>query len=224
MPGVEEVADGRDSGVEPRSTGDNLTVLGVNCTTDCAYLAVSENGELRDDAVELIPVPALGESPEQLVAVLDELKRVFAEVGAEKVMLLKPESGRMTKRTHSEYTPRIALETLVRLAAAQTSRPVELLPLQWRAPKCPSMALPRATCAASRDAHLRRRPRRSSCAQCLSAPTPARCLSTPRTSSSSARSPRQRRGNERASLRAGRWQSGLSSSSLPATTTSRRRL
>jgi hypothetical protein len=52
---------------------------------------------------------------------------VFAEVVAEKVLLLRPESGRMTKRTHSEYVPRIALETLVRLAAAETGRPIELL-------------------------------------------------------------------------------------------------
>jgi hypothetical protein len=104
-----------------------VTVLGVNCTTDCAYLAVGEEGELREDAVELVAAPALGESSDQLVAVLGELKRVLAEVAADKVVLLKPESGWMTKRTHSEHVPRIAPETLVRLAAAEMSRPIELL-------------------------------------------------------------------------------------------------
>jgi hypothetical protein len=105
-----------------------VTVLGVNCSTDCAYLAVGVDGELRADAVELLPAPALGESSEHLIAVLDELKRVYAEVEAEKIVLLKPEGGRMGKRTHSEHVPRIALETLVRLAAVETGRQIELLP------------------------------------------------------------------------------------------------
>lgn len=107
--------------------GDGVTVLGVNCTTDCAYLVVSDGGDLRDDAVEMIAAPAVGESSDQLVAVLGELKRALAEVAADKVVLLKPESGRMTKRTHSEHVPRITLETLVRLAAAETGRQIELL-------------------------------------------------------------------------------------------------
>jgi hypothetical protein len=85
------------------------------------------DGSVRADAVELVPAPALGESSEQLLAVLAELKRVYGEVQAEKIVLLKPEGGRMGKRTHSEHVPRIALETLVRLAAVETDRPIELL-------------------------------------------------------------------------------------------------
>jgi hypothetical protein len=111
----------------PSVTESRVTVLGVNCSTDCAYLAVSSDGELRADSVELVSAPALGESSEQLLAVLDELKRVVGEVEAERVVLLRPEGGRMGKRTHSEHVPRIALETLVRLAAVETGRSIELL-------------------------------------------------------------------------------------------------
>lgn len=104
-----------------------MVVLGVNCSTDCAYLAVVEGGELRSGAVELVSAPALGESSDQLLAVRDEVARVLGEVGAEKVVLLKPESSKLTKRTHSEYVPRITLETLVRIAAAEAGLSIELL-------------------------------------------------------------------------------------------------
>jgi hypothetical protein len=104
-----------------------MVVLGINCSTDCAYLAVVEGGEVRAGAVELVAAPALGQSSDQLEAVLEDLKRALGEVGAEKVVLLKPEGGGMAKRTHSEHVPRIALETLVRLAAVETGRPIELL-------------------------------------------------------------------------------------------------
>ena len=114
-------------GLPPAGGEGEVTVLGVNCSTDCAYLAVDDDGRLRGDVVELVPAPALGESSDQLLAVLAELERVLAEVAADKVVLLKPESGRLTKRTHSEHVPRIALETLVRLAAAETGRSIELL-------------------------------------------------------------------------------------------------
>jgi hypothetical protein len=104
-----------------------VRVLGVNCTTDCAFLAIAVDGVFRDEAVEFVHAPALGESDDQLVAVLEELCRVLGEVEAERVVLLRPESGKLTKRTHSEFVPRIALETLVRLAAVQSRTPVELL-------------------------------------------------------------------------------------------------
>jgi hypothetical protein len=61
------------------------------------------------------------------VSVLEELCRVIGEVKADRVTLLKPEHHPRSKRTHSEFVPRIALETLVRVAAVQTETPVELL-------------------------------------------------------------------------------------------------
>jgi len=104
-----------------------MNILGVNCSPDLAYLALAADGKLREGQVEYIEAPTLGESSEELLFVLEELCRVMGEVEADRVMLLKPEHHPWAKRTHSEFVPRIALETLVRVAAVKTETPVELL-------------------------------------------------------------------------------------------------
>jgi hypothetical protein len=108
--------------------GDGVNVLGVNCSTNSAYLAVAVDGALADGHVEHIDAPTLAESSEELASVLDEVSRVIGEVEADKVVLLKPEGGPRPKRTHTAFVPRIALETLVRLAAVQTQTEIEVLP------------------------------------------------------------------------------------------------
>jgi hypothetical protein len=99
----------------------------VNCNTHCAFFAVAVDGELSDGHVEYIEAPNLAESSEELKSVLDELSRVINEVSADKVVLLKPEGGRTPKGTHAAFVPRIALETLVRLAAVETGTEIEVL-------------------------------------------------------------------------------------------------
>lgn len=105
-----------------------MNVLGVNCSTHCAFFAVAIDGELGDGHVEYIDAPTLAESSQELASILDELGRVIKEVEADKVVLLKPEGGRTPKKTHAAFVPRIALETLVRLAAVQTQTEIEVLP------------------------------------------------------------------------------------------------
>jgi hypothetical protein len=105
-----------------------MTVLGVNCSTHCAFFAVAVDGELSIGPVEYIEAPNLAESSEELKSVLDELTRVIKEVNADKVALLKPEGGRTPKKTHAAFVPRIALETLVRLAAVEAGAEIEVLP------------------------------------------------------------------------------------------------
>jgi hypothetical protein len=104
-----------------------VNVLGVNCSTHGAFLAVAIEGELSADHVEYIDAPNLAESSEELKSVLDELSRIINEVKADKVVLLKPEAGPIPKRTHAAFVPRIALETLVRLAAVETEKEIEVL-------------------------------------------------------------------------------------------------
>ena len=104
-----------------------MIALGVNCNTHCAFFAVAVDGELRDGHVEYIDAPNLAESSEELKSVLDELSRVINEVNADKVVLLKPEGGPTPKKTHATFVPRIALETLVRLAAVETDTEIEVL-------------------------------------------------------------------------------------------------
>jgi hypothetical protein len=89
---------------------------------------VAVDGELADHHVEYIDAPTLAESSEELASVLDEMSRVIGEVEADKVVLLKPEGGPTPKRTHAAFVPRIALETLVRLAAVQTQTEIEVFP------------------------------------------------------------------------------------------------
>jgi hypothetical protein len=90
-----------------------VITLGVNCSTHCAFFAVAVNGELRDGHIEYIDAPTLAESSE--------------EVNADKVVLLKPEGGPTPKKTHAAFVPRIALETLVRLAAVEGETEIEVL-------------------------------------------------------------------------------------------------
>lgn len=104
-----------------------MIVLGVNCSTRCAFLAVAVDGELGEGHVEYIDAPNLAESSEELMSVLDELIRVINEVKADKVVLLKPEGGPTPKKTHAAFVPRIALETLARLAAVETETETEVL-------------------------------------------------------------------------------------------------
>jgi hypothetical protein len=104
-----------------------VNVLGVNCSTHCAFLAVTVEGELTDGYVEYIDAPTLDESSHELASVLDELGRAMNEVKADKVVLLKPEGGPTPKKTHAAFVPRVALETLVRLAAVQQRIDVEVL-------------------------------------------------------------------------------------------------
>jgi hypothetical protein len=105
-----------------------VIVLGANCSTHCAFFAVAVDGELSDGHVEYIDAPNLAESSEELKSVLDELSRVIKEVKADKIVLLKPEGGPIPKKTHAAFVPRIALETLVRLAAIETETEIEVLP------------------------------------------------------------------------------------------------
>jgi hypothetical protein len=104
-----------------------VRVLGVNCSSGCAYVAVAVDGEIRDVGVEQIDAGAIGESESDLVRALADVVRVIAEVEADAIALLKPESGPKSKRTHAAFVPRIALETVVRLAAAQTGTQIEVL-------------------------------------------------------------------------------------------------
>ncbi len=78
-----------------------ITVLGVNCTPDCAYLGVAVDGPLEPHAVEYIEAQMLGESSEQLDAVLGEVCGVIGEVDADQVVLPKPASHPRSKRTHA---------------------------------------------------------------------------------------------------------------------------
>jgi hypothetical protein len=98
-----------------------MNVLGVNCSTGCAYLALAEDGELTDGHVEYIDAPALDESSHELASVLDELDRAINEVRADKVVAAEAggwaDDAEDPCGVHPEDRPRDACASRRRTAA-----------------------------------------------------------------------------------------------------------
>lgn len=101
-----------------------VRIMRVNCGPTTAYLAIVESGQVLRAGPERIDVPGGLEQEDRLEAVLDDAGRVLDEVGPDRVVILRPEAS--YKATHSQFTSRIALETLVRLAASRRGIPFDL--------------------------------------------------------------------------------------------------
>jgi hypothetical protein len=99
--------------------------LGVWCKNDEVMLALADNGALVEDSHERLKAPALFEQTESLRAVLDDVGRVLMEVRPDVVRVLLPEQT--YNGSYASLAPRAALETLVRLAAANADIELELL-------------------------------------------------------------------------------------------------
>jgi hypothetical protein len=100
-------------------------VLGVWCKKDAIMLAIADDGELVDDPHQRLQAPALLERSERLRAILDDVKRVLAEVEPDEVRVLMPETR--YEASYVQMAPRVTLETLVRIAALDAGAPVEML-------------------------------------------------------------------------------------------------
>jgi len=100
--------------------------VGVICTPRLAYLTLAIDGAIADTPVERVEVcgsvRVLGGAP--VDARRDQARARAAS--ARRIVLLMPEQGRH-KRTYQELAPRVALETLVRVAAVQEGIPIEVL-------------------------------------------------------------------------------------------------
>lgn len=108
-----------------RNIGHMARALGVWCKNDEVMLALAENGALLKDSHERLRAPALFEQTESLRAVLASIGRVLAEVRPDVVRVLLPEQT--YKGSYASLAPRAALETLVRLAAANADVELEML-------------------------------------------------------------------------------------------------
>jgi hypothetical protein len=65
--------------------------LGVWCKKDEVMLAVAEDGALVHDPHQRLQAPALLERTERLSAMLDDFRRMLAEVEPDEVRILMPE-------------------------------------------------------------------------------------------------------------------------------------
>jgi hypothetical protein len=103
-----------------------VRALGVTCNPPTAYLTLAIDGTIMEAQVERVEVAAQYEASAELLSTLDEIKRAFGQLRPDIVALLMPEQGRH-KRTYQEIAPRVALETLVRIAAVQENINIEVL-------------------------------------------------------------------------------------------------
>jgi hypothetical protein len=99
--------------------------LGVNCSSKHAFLALAEDGEIVAARPEQLEPPGTEES-ERLRGFYHAFRRVLADLRPDRVCLLLPESSPRHRPTHAELTPRIAMETLVRLATVESEDGVEI--------------------------------------------------------------------------------------------------
>lgn len=101
--------------------------LGVNCSGTYVFVALAIDGILVDvRSSSRLSWPAGSGDAERLQEMLDDLKTMLSELGPETVELLLPE-GKGPSSSHRQLTPRISLETLLRLACVQLGIDVELL-------------------------------------------------------------------------------------------------
>lgn len=100
-------------------------IMGVTCESDRLSVAAVDDGSVLDGFVERIPAPAGLEEHDRLWAFQDEVVRAIRSIQPDRIVILCPES--QYRATHKSLTPRIALETVVRMAGSAEKVPVELL-------------------------------------------------------------------------------------------------
>jgi len=100
-------------------------VLGISCSKGGVLLAlVGDDGSLSASPDRVKPSALLAED-EALRAMLADLGRIISSARVSRVRLLLPEAS--VGHKHPDIAPRIAYETLFRLAAFQAGVPVEQL-------------------------------------------------------------------------------------------------
>lgn len=106
-----------------------VRVLGINCNTSEAHLAVADDGLVADGQPERLRPAAGIEAGDRLIEFIRDAHRAFAKISPDHIVLLLPE-GRQPGASYKGLMPRIAIETLLRVAAAQDELPLDLLTRQ----------------------------------------------------------------------------------------------
>jgi hypothetical protein len=100
-------------------------ILGVECKKQAVYLAVADAGELVEAEPQRLDVPAIHEQTERLRAFLNDFGHLLTEAKPDAVHILQPETNYTA--TYSEFAPKAALETLIRLACLDAGIDVEIV-------------------------------------------------------------------------------------------------
>ncbi len=105
-----------------------MRVLGVHGTSQELYLAVADGGLIVAGMPERFTIPdGLALSPD-LVSLRDEVRRRLREMSVDYVVVLAAESQRQA--AHTSWAPRIAAETIVRMATAPSDIASEMISRQ----------------------------------------------------------------------------------------------
>jgi len=102
-----------------------MRVLGVWCKKEEIMLAVAEDGEVVPHSREKMKGSGLLEANDRLEAVRRDVVRVLEEVNPDEVRILMPEQR--YEASYPQMAPRVALETVVRLACSGAGISVEML-------------------------------------------------------------------------------------------------
>jgi hypothetical protein len=113
---------------DPLYLGNNPTMraLGVNCDPHAAYVAVVEDGAVVTGLPERLIPPSGLELGGRLLEFVDEVRRDFGQMAPERIGLLLPESN-ARKQAYGTIMPRVTIEAMVRVAAAQEEIPLDLV-------------------------------------------------------------------------------------------------
>src|SRR5438128_1400393 len=98
-------------------------ILGVWCTTSAAFFAFTVDGEFLDEEPKRIEPPEVLGAPDRLVDFRDRMRREISRVGADLVVI----ASSSYQASYQQIAPRAALETLIRLAAAEERVPSEYI-------------------------------------------------------------------------------------------------
>jgi hypothetical protein len=94
-----------------------LITLGINVVGECAYLAVVQTGEVLDVQPYTLEGSAGLPPGRQLVALRNEARKVLTTHSVARVRILAAEAK--YKATYFSLAPRLRVETLIALAAAE---------------------------------------------------------------------------------------------------------
>ena len=102
-----------------------MRILGIDAHPDCAYVALWAEGQVQPMPTR-IKWPA-GEQSQRLLPLCEDVKGVLAQHAIHHVAILLPQRTRRPTGGYFTVIERIALETVIRLAAITLKIPVSML-------------------------------------------------------------------------------------------------
>lgn len=103
------------------------TSIGVNCTSQLAYLAVVRDGALIEADPERLELPGLEESEGMAVFIEDVAREILAIKPAALAILRAEQPPPGMRPNHSHIYDRAVLETLIHLAGVGAGVPVHMM-------------------------------------------------------------------------------------------------